>query len=105
MVLFSGIRDATLKLVKELQPTSEFYVEGTSNVPATVSQIVEKVMTIPTLVSGIRKFAACPQDLDYELGVEPLLSDRVPWAPKKPTAKKPLRPTLNAEDIDGYEEY
>ncbi|KAG8914807.1 hypothetical protein FRC01_003904 [Tulasnella sp. 417] len=104
------IRNSINKLIKELQPTSEFYLQGPSNKrpsngAGSLPQIIEKVKTIPDLVNGIRKFTPCPKDQDYELGVEALLSDRVPWAPKKPTAKKPVRPALNAEDIDGWEEY
>ncbi|KIO30537.1 hypothetical protein M407DRAFT_152255 [Tulasnella calospora MUT 4182] len=99
------IRNSINRLIKELQPTSELYLQGPSNGTSSLHQIVEKVKIIPDLVNGIRKFTSCPKDLDYELGVEALLSDRVPWAPKKPTARKPLRPTLNANDIDGYEEY
>ncbi|KAG8947676.1 hypothetical protein FRC00_008989, partial [Tulasnella sp. 408] len=96
------IRNSINRLIKELQPTSEFYLQ---NGAGSLQQITEKVKMIPDLVNGIRKFTSCPKDLDYELGVEALLSNRVPWAPKKPTARKPLRPTLNASDIDGDEEY
>ncbi|KAG9016355.1 hypothetical protein FRB90_003160 [Tulasnella sp. 427] len=101
-----NIRDAITKLLKELQPSSEFYCSTErSKSPASVPDIVAKVETIPNLVLGIRKFIACPEDKNYELGIEPLLSTRVPWAPKKATVKKSLRPALNAEDLDGYEEY
>ncbi|KIO30552.1 hypothetical protein M407DRAFT_20440 [Tulasnella calospora MUT 4182] len=73
-----GIRDATNRLIKELYPSSNVYFKRRSNSPS-VRKIVEKVREIPNLVSHLRKFADCPEDLDYDLGVEPLLSNRVPW--------------------------
>ncbi|KAG8926506.1 hypothetical protein FRC01_008767, partial [Tulasnella sp. 417] len=99
------VRNASNNLIKDLQPTSEFYIRISSNTVPSVKEIIEKVKLIPDLVRDIRKFTAFPEDLDYELGVEPLLSDRVPWAPKKPTAKKERRPALNTEDLDGCDDY
>lgn len=70
------------KLFKELQPSSELYCQGPSKPPVLVSDIIERVQEIPNLVIKIRELAECPEDTDYDLGVEPLLSERVPWAPK-----------------------
>ncbi|KAG8906147.1 hypothetical protein FRC01_008108, partial [Tulasnella sp. 417] len=70
------------RLIKDLQPSSELYFQGTSWTQVPVSEIVERVQEIPNLVGHIREFAECPEDTDYDLGVEPLLSERVPWAPK-----------------------
>ncbi|KAG8921018.1 hypothetical protein FRC01_000479 [Tulasnella sp. 417] len=77
------IRDATNLLIGALQPSSGFYLELPSDSSLSVLQIVEKVRQIPSLVTNIQKFVDCPSaDVDYDLGVEPLLSDRVPWDPE-----------------------
>ncbi|KAG8917203.1 hypothetical protein FRC01_002611, partial [Tulasnella sp. 417] len=99
------VRNATNNLIKDLQPTSEFYLRKSSSTVPSVSEIVKKVRLIPDLVRDIRNFSPFPEDLDYELGVEPILSDGAPWAPKKPTAKRERRPALNNEDLDGYDDY
>ncbi|KAG8942984.1 hypothetical protein FRC04_003270 [Tulasnella sp. 424] len=51
----------------------------TSGTIFSILDIVDRVKLIPGLVSSIRNFGPCPEDDDYALGVEPLLSDRVPW--------------------------
>ncbi|KAG8926505.1 hypothetical protein FRC01_008766 [Tulasnella sp. 417] len=99
------IRDATNNLIKDLQPTSEFYLRKSSNTIPSIQEIIEKVKLIPDLVRDIRKLASFPENVDYELGVVPILSDTAPWAPKKPTAKKERRPGLNTQDLDGYDDY
>ncbi|KAG9047263.1 hypothetical protein FS837_002666 [Tulasnella sp. UAMH 9824] len=76
------IRDATNLIIEDLQPSSGLYLDLSSNSPLSVLEIVEKVRRIPGLITNIRKFANCPEDSDYNLGVEPLLSDRVSWAPE-----------------------
>ncbi|KAG8921255.1 hypothetical protein FRC01_000339 [Tulasnella sp. 417] len=76
------IRDATNLLIGALQPSSGFYLELPSDSSLSVLQIVEKVRQIPSLVTNIQKFVDCPADADYDLGVEPLLSNRVPWDPE-----------------------
>lgn len=75
----SEILDATNQLIKYLYPSSNVYLECGPNSGISVLKIVEKVRWIPDLVSKLRKFTACPEDLDYNLGVEPLLSNRIPW--------------------------
>ncbi|KAG8937366.1 hypothetical protein FRC00_006484 [Tulasnella sp. 408] len=74
------IRNDSKKMIKDLQPSSDFYFGIKSKHPASVSDIVEKVKSIPPLVQSLRRFLEIPEDIDYELGVEPLLSDRVPRA-------------------------
>ncbi|KIO30545.1 hypothetical protein M407DRAFT_20433 [Tulasnella calospora MUT 4182] len=100
-----GIRNTANKLIRDLQPSSAFYNKWSSGGIVLVFEIVEKVKSIPELITALSKFTSFPSNLDYDLGVEPLLSDRVPWAPKKPTAKKDSRPTLNTDDLDGYDDY
>ncbi|KAG8960167.1 hypothetical protein FRC05_007045 [Tulasnella sp. 425] len=73
------VLDATNQLIKYLYPSSNVYLECRPNSGISVLKIVEKVRWIPDLVSKLRKFTACPEDLDYNLGVEPLLSNRIPW--------------------------
>ncbi|KIO30544.1 hypothetical protein M407DRAFT_5598 [Tulasnella calospora MUT 4182] len=80
-VIFS-IHCEVKKLFKDLQPSSELYYQGPSKARVLVSDIVERVQEIPDLVIKIREFAECPEDTDYDLVAEPLLSERVPWAPK-----------------------
>ncbi|KAG8948841.1 hypothetical protein FRC04_009306 [Tulasnella sp. 424] len=71
------------KLIKDLHPSSEFYCQGSLDAPVAVPDIISRVRQIPDLLTKIREFTDCPEDDDYELGVEPLLSERVPWAPQK----------------------
>ncbi|KAG9047260.1 hypothetical protein FS837_002663 [Tulasnella sp. UAMH 9824] len=70
------------RIFKDIQPSSDFYYHEPSKTLVSVSEIVERVRPIPSLVSKIQEFSACPTDADYDLGVEPLLSNRVPWVPK-----------------------
>lgn len=79
----SSIHREVKKLIKVLHPLSEFYCQGPLDALAAVPDIVSRVRQIPDLLTKIREFTDCPEDDDYELGVEPLLSERVPWAPKK----------------------
>ncbi|KIO30554.1 hypothetical protein M407DRAFT_20442 [Tulasnella calospora MUT 4182] len=83
-------RAALTQLVEELHPSSDFYFQGISNVAVSLVTIVEMVKTIPNLLTNIRKFCNCSENDDYDLGVEPLLSDRVPWGPKKPSLRLPV---------------
>ncbi|KAG8937466.1 hypothetical protein FRC00_005252 [Tulasnella sp. 408] len=70
------------RLIKDLHPSSKLYCRGPLKHQVSVSDIVARVQEIPNLVTRIHEFAECPEDADYDLGVEPLLSERVPWAPK-----------------------
>lgn len=70
------------QLMKDIHPSSKFYFQGTSGTPVSVLDIVERVRQIPHFVGRIREFTDCPEDINYELGVEPLLSNRAPWAMK-----------------------
>ncbi|KAG8937462.1 hypothetical protein FRC00_005248 [Tulasnella sp. 408] len=70
------------RLIKDLHPSSEFYLQVPLEPQVLVSDIVARVQEIPTLVNKIQEFAELPEDTDYDLGVEPLISERVPWAPK-----------------------
>ncbi|KAG8921020.1 hypothetical protein FRC01_000481 [Tulasnella sp. 417] len=83
------VRAALSQLVDELHPSSNFYFDETSKAPVSLVRIVEKVKTVPTLLSSIRKLCNCSENDDYDLGVEPLLSDRVPWGPKKGSLRLP----------------
>ncbi|KAG8960165.1 hypothetical protein FRC05_007043 [Tulasnella sp. 425] len=74
------IRDATTGLIRELQPSSKFYFNRRLAAPVSTVAIVEKVGGIPELLCELRAFVECPEDLDYALGVEPILSNRGPWA-------------------------
>ncbi|KAG9047261.1 hypothetical protein FS837_002664 [Tulasnella sp. UAMH 9824] len=74
------IRNTIIRLHKELQPSSNFYFDRILARPVSVVEIVEKVSQVPELIRELRNFGDCPEDLDYELGVEPILSDRVPWS-------------------------
>ncbi|KAG9047262.1 hypothetical protein FS837_002665 [Tulasnella sp. UAMH 9824] len=73
------IRDATIRLIKDLQPSSGLYFNRRSGTPVPVLEIVERVRQIPELVNSLQNFAECSNDVDYELGVEAILSDRAPW--------------------------
>ncbi|KAG8965904.1 hypothetical protein FRC05_002962 [Tulasnella sp. 425] len=73
------IRNKAIKLIEELRPPSTFYFGGKAKSAASVFDIVEKVKATHGLVQTFRPFMEIPGDIDYELGVEPLLSDRVPW--------------------------
>lgn len=75
----SRIRDATIRLIKELQPSSGLYFNRRSGTPVPVLEIVERVKQIPELVDSLQNFAECSNDVDYELGVEAILSERAPW--------------------------
>lgn len=78
------IRDETSKLYKELQPSFEHYFKGPQTAPLSVAKIVEKVGLVPSLINSLRRLAAWPDDVDYDLGVEPLLSNRVSWRSNEP---------------------
>ncbi|KAG8900069.1 hypothetical protein FRC00_014671 [Tulasnella sp. 408] len=84
------VRVTLSQLLEELHPASNFYFQGTSNAPVSLISIVEKVKNIPILLTNIRKFCNCSENDDYDLGVEPLLSDRVPWGPKKASLRLPV---------------
>ncbi|KAG8937464.1 hypothetical protein FRC00_005250 [Tulasnella sp. 408] len=73
------------RIIKDIHPSSEFYSQGRPEARALISGIVERVQEIPSLIIDIRGFAGCPEDTDYDLGIEPLLSERVPWAPTAAT--------------------
>lgn len=75
----SRIRNDAKRLVKDLHPSSEFYIPRKAKSPATVSNIVAKVKLLAGLVQDLRVFVEIPEDVDYELGIEPLLSDRAAW--------------------------
>lgn len=74
-----GIRNDIAKLINELQPSSDFYSTDSAGTPDSVLEIVDKVKTIPNIVKTLQKFTSCPKDIDYDLGVEPLVCDRGPW--------------------------
>ncbi|KAG8957107.1 hypothetical protein FRC00_004466, partial [Tulasnella sp. 408] len=80
------IRDTTAWLIKELQPSSNLYFNRRSANTVSILEIVERVRQIPELVHSLQGFVECPKDTDYELGVEPILSNRGPWASEMPTS-------------------
>ncbi|KAG8916691.1 hypothetical protein FRC01_002915 [Tulasnella sp. 417] len=92
------IRDETNKLYKELQPSSELYFKGPETAPPSVAEIVEKVNRVSDLANCLRRLTESPDDLDYDLGVEPLLSHRVPWRLNKPDPNDPGQPSPNNEE-------
>lgn len=75
----SRIREEIIRVGKELQPSSSLYSKRLLATPVSVSEIAMKVRQVPELVRQLQNFVECPQNLDYELGVEPILSDRGPW--------------------------
>ncbi|KIO23207.1 hypothetical protein M407DRAFT_27274 [Tulasnella calospora MUT 4182] len=80
LVELRRIRNDSKRIFKDLQPSSDFYFGRKSYPPASVSDIVGKVKSISMQVQSLRPFLEISEDMDYELGVEPLLSDRVAWA-------------------------
>ncbi|KAG8887494.1 hypothetical protein FRC00_000395 [Tulasnella sp. 408] len=76
------IREAIIRVGKELQPSSSLYSTRLSATPVSVLEIRKRVRQVPELVRNLRNFVNCSEDLDYDLGVEPILSDRGPWASK-----------------------
>ncbi|KAG9047264.1 hypothetical protein FS837_002667 [Tulasnella sp. UAMH 9824] len=68
------VRATLSELLEELHPASDFYFQRTSKAPVSLITIVEKVKSIPILLTNIRKFCNCSENDDYDLGVEPLLS-------------------------------
>lgn len=80
--LRSSIHREVKDVIKDILPSSEFYCQGPDKTLVSVLDIVERVRQIPRFVSKIREVIDCPENTDYELGVEPLLSNRVPWALK-----------------------
>ncbi|KIO30547.1 hypothetical protein M407DRAFT_20435 [Tulasnella calospora MUT 4182] len=74
------IRDAIIRLGEELQPSSSLYSNRLSATPVSALEIVKKVEQVPELVRKLQNSVDCPEDLDYKLGVEPILSNRGPWA-------------------------
>ncbi len=78
------LRNFTNQLINELQSNSDFFDN------ASVFTLVDKIKCIPDLVLNLRKYMECWEDLDYDLGVEPLLSNRVPWGVKQPGARSLL---------------
>ncbi|KAG8921858.1 hypothetical protein FRC00_008135 [Tulasnella sp. 408] len=87
------------RLIKDLHPSSEFYLQGPLEPQVSVSDIVARVQEIPNLVTRIHEFAECPEDADYDLGVEPLLSERVPWAPKTKAGDDETSPLVEPSEI------
>ncbi|KIO23210.1 hypothetical protein M407DRAFT_27279 [Tulasnella calospora MUT 4182] len=81
LVKLRRIRNDSKRFIMDLHPSSEFYFQRKSNSLglASVSEIVARVKLIPALVQNLRAFVEIPEDVDYELGVEPILSDRAPW--------------------------
>ncbi|KAG8942986.1 hypothetical protein FRC04_003272 [Tulasnella sp. 424] len=74
-----GVRNDIAKLINELQPSSDFYSRDSAGTPDSVLEIVDRVKAIPNIVKNLQKFTSCPKDIDYELGIEPLVCDRGPW--------------------------
>ncbi|KIO30551.1 hypothetical protein M407DRAFT_20439 [Tulasnella calospora MUT 4182] len=89
------IRDATIRLIKELQPSSGLYFNRRSGTPVSILEIVERVWKIPELVRSLHNFVEFSNDVDYELGVEPILSDWAPWALEVSTSGANERPVFS----------
>ncbi|KAG8902421.1 hypothetical protein FRC00_008572 [Tulasnella sp. 408] len=76
------------ELLIELLPMSDFYFDGTSNSPESLSGVLKRIKKIPGLIESLRPFATLPNntlpnDFDYDVEVKPLLKYLAPWARKE----------------------
>ncbi|KAG8997000.1 hypothetical protein FRB90_012598 [Tulasnella sp. 427] len=76
------IRNEAKKLIKNLEPESQFYFGVKSKSPASISDIIKSIKGVQDLILSLRSLSETilENDEDYVLGVEPILSSRAPWA-------------------------